>query len=99
MVELLRRRAGPVVGVRGDEEAHARAAPCRLLDPPDHPAVGDIWIDDVEGLRRLVEQAGDRLRDRPVSARRVVEDGRGDRARATVEPGKQDRQARGVDGS
>ena len=96
---VLRRGARPVVRLCRHEEPHPDAAAGRPLDPPDHPAVGDIWIDDVEGLRRLVEQAGDRLRDRPVSARRVVEDGRGDRARATVEPGKQGRQARGVDGS
>ena len=64
---LLRRGARPVVCLCRHEEPHPGAAAGRPLDPPDHPAVGDIWVDDVEGLRRLIEQAGDRLRDRPVT--------------------------------
>ena len=56
MVELLGRTAGPVVRVRRHEHAHARAATCRLLDPPDHAAVGDVRIHDVERVLRSVDE-------------------------------------------
>ena len=42
--------ARPVVRVRRDEEPHADTTPRSLLDPPDHPAVGHVRIDDVERL-------------------------------------------------
>ena len=85
MVELLRRRARPVVRVRGHEEAHGDTAPRRLLDAPDHPAVGDVRVDDVEGLAGAVERRRDRVGDRPVAAGRVVEDGRGHRSATRLE--------------
>src|SRR5262245_22535559 len=55
------------------EETHADAAPCSVLDAPDHPAVGDVRVHDVERLARLLEQALNRVGDRPVSARCVVQ--------------------------
>ena len=84
MVELLRRRAGPVVRVRRDEEADVDAAAGRAFDAPDHPAVRDVRVDDVERLPGAVEQARDGVGDRAVAARRVVEDDRGDVAGALV---------------
>ena len=77
---LLRGGAGPVVRVRGHEEADADAPPGGARDPPDHPPVGDVRIDDVELLARPVEQPRDLVRDRAVAAWSVVEDDRRDRA-------------------
>ena len=82
MVELLRGRAGPVVRVGRDEEPHAHPAPGRPLDPADHAAIGDVGVDDVEGLARAVEHPRDLVGDRAVLARRVVQDDRRDLARA-----------------
>ena len=88
VVVLLRRRACPVVRVRGNEEADTDAAPRRLFDAPDHRAVGHVRVDDVESRGRAVEQLRDRVGDRPVPAGRVVEhDGR-DRIRAASSAGK-----------
>ena len=96
MVELLCCTAGPVVRVRGDEEAHARSAACRLHDPPDHPPIGDVRIHDVEGLLRAVEELGDRCRDRSEPARCVVKHDRRHWAGALFERGEQVRnRARG----
>jgi hypothetical protein len=72
VVELLRGRAGPVVRIRGDEEAYADTAAGGVLDAPDHPAVRDVRVDDVERL--ALEQARDRGSDRPVAPGRVVKD-------------------------
>ena len=54
-MELLGARAGPVVRVRGDEEADANAATGGVFDAPDHSAVGDVRIDDVERLGCVLE--------------------------------------------
>ena len=56
MVELLRRRARPVVRVRGDEEPDPHAAPRRVRHPSDHRAVGDVRVHDVERPGRAVHQ-------------------------------------------
>ena len=76
------RRAGPVVRVRRDEEADVDAAAGRVLDAPDHPAVRDVGVDDVERLAGAVEQARDRVGDRPVAPRCVVQHDRGNVAGA-----------------
>ena len=61
MVELLGGAAGPVVRVRRDEQADARAALRRPDDPPDHAAVGDVGVHDVERVARSVDQRRDRV--------------------------------------
>ena len=75
---VLCRRAGPVVRVRRDEEPDGRAAPGGTLDPPDHLPVGDVGVDHVQRAARTVQELGDRRRDRPVPARRVVQHAGGD---------------------
>src|SRR4051812_40468579 len=89
VMELLRGRTGPVVRVPGNEEPHAHAAACRTLDSPDHAAVGDVRVDHVQRVVRPVEQATDRVGDRPVSTGRVVQHDRRDRALALVEGRKE----------
>jgi hypothetical protein len=76
VMELLGGSAGPVVRVRGHEEADARSPSRGTLDLPDHPAVGHVRVHDVESLSRAVEELRDRVGDRPVAAGRVVQDGR-----------------------
>jgi hypothetical protein len=51
--------------------------------------VGDVGVDDVEGLERAIEQARDRVGDRPVLPGCVVEHGGGYRLRAAVERGEE----------
>ena len=53
---LLRRRTGPVVGIRGNEEPDPHAATGSRCDPQDGRAVGDVRVDDVERFPRVVEQ-------------------------------------------
>ena len=55
MVEALSARAGPVVRVRGDEEADANAATGSIFDTPDHSAVGDVRVVDVQRLGCALE--------------------------------------------
>ncbi len=91
MVEVLSARAGPVVRVRGDEEADANAATGSVFDAPDHPAVGDVRVDDVQRLGCALEQSRDRVGDRPVLAWSVVEDDRRHGVRAILERGEEGR--------
>src|SRR6185503_19456867 len=65
--------------------AHAQAG--RPLDPADHPAIGDVGIDDVEGLASAIEGPSDLVGDRTVFPRRVVQNDRGDLS--VVDLGKQ----------
>src|SRR6185437_13105978 len=66
-------------------EAHLDPTSRRPLDPADHPAVGDVRVDDVEPRRRAVEEPRDRVGDRSVPPRSVVQhDGR-DRSLAGLE--------------
>jgi hypothetical protein len=97
LVELLRGRAGPVVRVRGDEEADANASAGSLLDPSDHPAVGDVRVDDIQRLGRPFEQARDCLGDRPVPAGSVVKYDRGNGVRAALQRGEEGVQLGGRD--
>ena len=80
VVELLRRGASPVVRVRRNEQPDTNSTSGCVLDPLDHPAVCDVGVDDVECLGRGLEQARDRIGDRPVPARRVVQHASGNRA-------------------
>src|SRR4030095_14078875 len=60
------------------------AASC-LLDAPDHAAVGDIGVDDVQGVVRILQQARDGVCDGALATRRVVEDERRNGVRPRVE--------------
>ena len=55
------------------------------FDPPDHPAIGDVRIDDVKRLSSAVEQPPDRVGDRAVGTGRVVQHDRGHGIGAAVE--------------
>ena len=76
-MELLRGSACPVVRVLRDEQPHADAAACGILDAPDHPAVRHVRVDDVEGLAGGLQGASDCLGDRPEASRGVVKDAHG----------------------
>ena len=89
VVEVLRRRARPVVRLGRDEEADAHPARRSALDPADHAAVGHVRVDDVERLDRAVEEARDLGRDRTERPRRVVQDAGAQRVVPAVERGEQ----------
>ena len=85
VVELLRSSAGPVVRIRRDEEPNPNAAPCGILDPSDHSAIGDVRVDDIQRLGGGLEQARDRGGDRPEPTWGVVQDDRRNRVSALIQ--------------
>jgi hypothetical protein len=74
-----------------DEEADADTSAGRVFDSPDHSAVCDVRVDDIERLARVVEQARDPIRDRPVAPGRIVENERRDAVGPRLQLGEERR--------
>jgi hypothetical protein len=81
MVMALSGAARPVVRPGRHDEPDAHAPPAGIAEPAHHGAVGDVRVDDVEGVAGTVDQLGDGVRDRPHRTGRVVEDHGRDGAR------------------